>query len=111
MGAHKLARYAYEKLQTLRIPSRFQEAVDVGSVMIRSKAFADSEVGKLSYPTESSPTMSYMYPSRLNHIGRNPTGPNHTGSNSIGASPIGPIPTGYNPTGTFSKGLNPTMLM
>ncbi|XP_078340377.1 intraflagellar transport protein 122 homolog isoform X7 [Crassostrea virginica] len=43
LGAHKLARYAYEKLQTLRIPSRFQEAVDVGSVMIRSKAFADSE--------------------------------------------------------------------
>ncbi|XP_061187801.1 intraflagellar transport protein 122 homolog isoform X4 [Saccostrea echinata] len=43
LGAYKLARYAYEKLQTLRIPSRFQEAVDLGSVMIRSKAFQDSE--------------------------------------------------------------------
>lgn len=44
LGAFKLARYAYEKLQSLRIPSRFQEAVDVGSVMIRSKAFQDNEV-------------------------------------------------------------------
>ena len=30
LGAYKLARYAYEKLQSLRIPPRFQEAVDVG---------------------------------------------------------------------------------
>lgn len=44
LGAFKLARYAYEKLQSLRIPSRFQEAVDVGSVMIRSKAFQDHDV-------------------------------------------------------------------
>nr|XP_034307390.1 intraflagellar transport protein 122 homolog isoform X7 [Crassostrea gigas] len=43
LGAFKLARYAYEKLQSLRIPSRFQEAVDVGSVMIRSKAFQDHD--------------------------------------------------------------------
>ena len=40
----KLARYAYEKLQALRIPPRFQEAIDLGSVTIRSKPFHDSEV-------------------------------------------------------------------
>ncbi|KAK3103245.1 hypothetical protein FSP39_017787 [Pinctada imbricata] len=43
LGAYKLARYAYEKLQSLRVPARFQEAVDLGSVMIRSKPFQDSE--------------------------------------------------------------------
>ena len=45
LGAYKLARYAYEKLQTTRIPVRFTEAVDLGSITIRSKAFLDSEVG------------------------------------------------------------------
>ena len=40
----KLARYAYEKLQALRVPARFQEAIDLGSVTIRSKPFHDSEV-------------------------------------------------------------------
>ena len=40
----KLARYAYEKLQALRIPPRFQEAIDLGSVTIRSKPFHDYEV-------------------------------------------------------------------
>lgn len=49
LGAFKLARYAYEKLQSLRIPSRFQEAVDVGSVMIRSKAFQDHDVCNSDY--------------------------------------------------------------
>ncbi|CAC5401559.1 IFT122 [Mytilus coruscus] len=43
LNGFKLARYAYEKLHTLRIPSRFQEAVDLGSVIIRSKPFQDAE--------------------------------------------------------------------
>lgn len=43
LGAYKLARYAYEKLQSLRVPPRFQESVDLGSIMIRSKPFHDTE--------------------------------------------------------------------
>ena len=43
LNGFKLARYAYEKLHTLRIPNRFQEAVDLGSVIIRSKPFQDAE--------------------------------------------------------------------
>ncbi|XP_052282617.1 intraflagellar transport protein 122 homolog isoform X3 [Dreissena polymorpha] len=43
LGAFKLARYAYDKLQTTRVPTRFQEAVDLGSIMIRSKPFLDGE--------------------------------------------------------------------
>lgn len=44
LGAYKLARYSYEKLQELHIPSRFQDSVEVGSLTIRSKPFHDSEV-------------------------------------------------------------------
>ncbi|KAL4226474.1 hypothetical protein ACF0H5_014457 [Mactra antiquata] len=43
LGAFKLARYAYEKLQNTRVPPRFQEAVDLGSIVIRSKPFLDGE--------------------------------------------------------------------
>ncbi|KAK7884869.1 hypothetical protein WMY93_027992 [Mugilogobius chulae] len=43
LGAYKLARYSYEKLQELHIPSRFQDSVEVGSLTIRSKPFHDSE--------------------------------------------------------------------
>ncbi|XP_070558026.1 intraflagellar transport protein 122 homolog [Ptychodera flava] len=43
LGAFKLARYAFEKLQSLKIPSRFQESIDLGSITIRSKPFHDSE--------------------------------------------------------------------
>nr|XP_005997893.1 PREDICTED: intraflagellar transport protein 122 homolog [Latimeria chalumnae] len=43
LGAYKLARHAYEKLQGLRIPARFQESVELGSLTIRSKPFQDSE--------------------------------------------------------------------
>ncbi|XP_013396252.1 intraflagellar transport protein 122 homolog isoform X2 [Lingula anatina] len=43
LGAFKVARYAFEKLQALRIPSRFQESIDLGSVTIRSKPFHDAE--------------------------------------------------------------------
>ncbi|KAM4571964.1 intraflagellar transport protein 122 homolog [Fundulus diaphanus] len=43
LGAYKLARYSYEKLQELHIPSRFLESIELGSLTIRSKPFHDSE--------------------------------------------------------------------
>ncbi|CAL1605566.1 unnamed protein product [Knipowitschia caucasica] len=43
LGAYKLARYSYEKLQELHVPSRFQHSVEVGSLTIRAKPFHDSE--------------------------------------------------------------------
>lgn len=44
LGAYKLARYSYEKLQELHIPSRFQDSIELGSLTIRAKPFHDSEV-------------------------------------------------------------------
>jgi len=44
LGAYKLARHAYEKMQSLMIPVKFQDAVDLGSITIRSKPYHDSEV-------------------------------------------------------------------
>ncbi|KAM5279663.1 intraflagellar transport protein 122 homolog [Ctenodactylus gundi] len=43
LGAYKLARHAYDKLQGLQIPSRLQKAIELGSLTIRSKPFHDSE--------------------------------------------------------------------
>ncbi|CAH3150863.1 unnamed protein product [Porites lobata] len=43
LGAYKMARTAYDKLQSLKIPQRFQESIDLGSVTIRSKPFHDNE--------------------------------------------------------------------
>ncbi|XP_022096034.1 intraflagellar transport protein 122 homolog isoform X1 [Acanthaster planci] len=43
LAAYKLARFAFEKLQSLRIPLRFQESIDLGSITIRSKPFHDAE--------------------------------------------------------------------
>nr|KAF6474415.1 intraflagellar transport 122 [Rousettus aegyptiacus] len=43
LGAYKLARHAYDKLQGLQIPSRFQKSIELGSLTIRSKPFHDSE--------------------------------------------------------------------
>ncbi|NXM32108.1 IF122 protein, partial [Oxyruncus cristatus] len=43
LGAYKLARHAYEKLQALHIPARFQKSFELGSLTIRSKPFHDSE--------------------------------------------------------------------
>ncbi|XP_023209528.1 intraflagellar transport protein 122 homolog [Centruroides sculpturatus] len=43
LGAYKLARHAYDKLQSLHIPARFQEIIDLGAVKIRSKPFSDAE--------------------------------------------------------------------
>ncbi len=36
-GAFKLARFAYNKLQTLVLPAAWQAEVDLASVVIRSK--------------------------------------------------------------------------
>ncbi|XP_065498622.1 intraflagellar transport protein 122 homolog isoform X2 [Caloenas nicobarica] len=43
LGAYKLARHAYDKLQGLQIPARFQKSIELGSLRIRSKPFHDSE--------------------------------------------------------------------
>ncbi|XP_065066835.1 intraflagellar transport protein 122 homolog isoform X1 [Rhopilema esculentum] len=43
LRAFKLARYAFDKLQALKLPSRLQEAIDLGSITIRSKPFHDNE--------------------------------------------------------------------
>ncbi|XP_065741259.1 intraflagellar transport protein 122 homolog isoform X6 [Phocoena phocoena] len=43
LGAYKLARHAYDKLQGLQTPARFQKSIELGSLTIRSKPFQDSE--------------------------------------------------------------------
>ncbi|XP_073431059.1 intraflagellar transport protein 122 homolog isoform X1 [Dendrobates tinctorius] len=43
LGAYKLARHVYERLQGLRIPNKFQESIELGILTIRSKPFHDSE--------------------------------------------------------------------
>lgn len=43
LGAYKLARQVLDKMQTLRVPSRFQEYVNVSALMVRSKPFHDAE--------------------------------------------------------------------
>ncbi|RDD42914.1 Intraflagellar transport protein 122-like protein [Trichoplax sp. H2] len=43
LAAYKLARHAYDKLQSLKLPRELQEIVDLGSVTIRSKPFQDSD--------------------------------------------------------------------
>ncbi|KAK7079218.1 hypothetical protein SK128_004845, partial [Halocaridina rubra] len=43
LEAYKLARYVLDKLQTLRIPPRFQEDVELAALKIRAKPFHDNE--------------------------------------------------------------------
>ncbi|XP_063076713.1 intraflagellar transport protein 122 homolog isoform X2 [Engraulis encrasicolus] len=43
LGAYKMARYCFERLQCLRIPPRLQDAMHLGSLTIRSKPFHDNE--------------------------------------------------------------------
>lgn len=43
LGAYKLARQGLDKMQSLRIPPRFQEYVNVSALMVRSKPFHDAE--------------------------------------------------------------------
>lgn len=42
-GAYKVARFAYDKLQRLHVPSRFREVVELGCLTVRSKPFHDAE--------------------------------------------------------------------
>eukprot|EP00052_Salpingoeca_macrocollata_P008243 m.65502 g.65502 ORF g.65502 m.65502 type:complete len:1216 (+) comp16496_c0_seq1:48-3695(+) len=43
LGAFKLARHAYEKLQALKVPDAFRESIDLGAITIRAKPFTDKE--------------------------------------------------------------------
>ncbi len=49
LGAFKLARHVYEKLHTMQIPSRFQDAIEMGDLTIRAKPFSDAEVQSVLY--------------------------------------------------------------
>ena len=43
LGAYKVARTAYEKLQSFKIPQEWQEEVDLSSLLVRSKPYMDRE--------------------------------------------------------------------
>jgi intraflagellar transport protein 122 len=43
LRAFKLARFAYNKLQTLLLPAQWQAEVDMQSIIVRSKPFSDAE--------------------------------------------------------------------
>ena len=41
--AYKTARYGYDELQKLKIPSALQDDIDLATLKVRSKPFADKE--------------------------------------------------------------------
>lgn len=43
LGAYKTARFAYNKLQSLKMPSGWHEQIDLACVITRSKPFSDKE--------------------------------------------------------------------
>ena len=43
LGAYKLARHVLEKIQSLKIPRRFRENVELASLMVESKPYHDNE--------------------------------------------------------------------
>ncbi|CAJ1445124.1 unnamed protein product [Effrenium voratum] len=43
LGAFKLARMAYDKLQVLRVPPTWQHQIDLACLAIRSKAYSDQD--------------------------------------------------------------------
>jgi intraflagellar transport protein 122 len=43
LGAYKLARMAYDKLQVLRVPPTWQHQIDLSCLAIRSKPYSDQE--------------------------------------------------------------------
>ncbi|XP_014288077.1 intraflagellar transport protein 122 homolog isoform X2 [Halyomorpha halys] len=43
LGAYKLARQVLSKLQTLKVPAKFQEYVDITSIMVKGKQYQDNE--------------------------------------------------------------------
>lgn len=44
LGAYKVARHAFEKLQGLKIPTRYQDSMELSCLTVRSKPYHDSEV-------------------------------------------------------------------
>ena len=43
LRAHKLVRFAYDKLQSLRVPKQYAQKVDLACVLSRAKPFVDAE--------------------------------------------------------------------
>lgn len=43
LGANKLAKQLFDKMQTLRIPQKFQEQVEIQTIATRSKSYSDPE--------------------------------------------------------------------
>ena len=41
--AYKTARFGYEKLQSLKIPTSWQDDVDLANLKVRAKPFSDKE--------------------------------------------------------------------
>lgn len=57
LGAYKVARHAFEKLQGLKIPAQFQESMELSSLTVRSKPYRDSEVCMRVFLISSCPAM------------------------------------------------------
>ncbi len=51
MGAYRLARHAYERLQQQHVPARFRDRVDLGSLALKAKPFSDDQVYTLEIYT------------------------------------------------------------
>uniref|UniRef100_A0A8C7ZEQ6 Intraflagellar transport protein 122 homolog n=1 Tax=Oryzias sinensis TaxID=183150 RepID=A0A8C7ZEQ6_9TELE len=58
LGAYRLARSCYEKLLELHIPSRFQVAIERGSMVIRAKPCHDSEAMMCYRCSNNNPLLS-----------------------------------------------------
>ncbi|KAL1466538.1 hypothetical protein MTO96_042660, partial [Rhipicephalus appendiculatus] len=43
LGAHRLARHCYERLQNLYVPLRFRDTLDLAALTVRSKPFSDAQ--------------------------------------------------------------------
>ncbi|EEB18094.1 conserved hypothetical protein [Pediculus humanus corporis] len=43
LGAFKLARQVLDKIQTLKVPLRFQEYIDVSTILVRAKPYHDND--------------------------------------------------------------------
>lgn len=43
LGANKLAKQLFDRIQSLRIPSKFQEHVEVSTISSRARPFSDPE--------------------------------------------------------------------
>lgn len=43
LGANKLAKQLFDKIQSLRIPQKFQEQVEIATIASRARPFSDPE--------------------------------------------------------------------